>query len=252
MPELERWVLHRLHELDGIVRKTCDEFEFHLLFAALHNFCAADLSAFYFDIRKDALYCDAASSLRRRACCSVLDTLFSCLTAWLAPILCFTAEEAWLQRFPGEKESVHRRLFPQLPAEWHDPALAARWQAIRRLRRVVTGAMEVERREKRIGASLQAHPTVYAGAADLQALAGQDLAEIAIASAVTLVEGEGPPGAFRQDDVEGVAVEVGRASGGRCERCWKVLDEVGEDAAGLCRRCAAVVATTTASARAGR
>ncbi len=240
MPELERWVLHRLHELDRTVRKACDDFDFHIMFAALHNFCAADLSAFYFDIRKDALYCDAASSPRRRACRSVLDSLFSCLTAWLAPILCFTAEEAWLQRFPGERESVHRRRFPQLPQEWRDDGLAARWQTVRRLRRVVTGAMEVERREKRIGASLQAHATVYATAADLRALAGQDVAEIAIASAVTLVEGEGPAGAFRQDDVDGIAVEVGRASGSRCARCWKVLDEVGEDA--LCRRCAAVVA----------
>ena len=249
MPELERWVLHRLCELDRTVRRACDDFGFHVLFSALHNFCAADLSAFYFDIRKDALYCDAASSLRRRACRSVLDSLFSCLTAWLAPILCFTAEEAWLQRFPGERESVHRRPFPQLPPRWCDEALAARWQAIRRLRRVVTGAMEVERREKRLGASLQAHPTVHATAADLRALADQDLAEIAIASAVTLVEGEGPPGAFRLDDVAGVAVEVGRASGARCARCWKVLDEVGEEAEALCRRCAAVVAAVPEAGR---
>ena len=249
MPELERWVLHRLCELDRTVRRACDDFGFHVLFAALHNFCAADLSAFYFDIRKDALYCDAASSLRRRACRSVLDSLFSCLTAWLAPILCFTAEEAWLQRFPGEQESVHRRPFPQLPPRWCDEALAARWQAIRRLRRVVTGAMEVERREKRLGASLQAHPTVHATAADLRALAGQDLAEIAIASTVTLVEGEGPSGAFRLDDVAGVAVEVGRASGARCARCWKVLDEVGEEAEALCRRCAAVVAAVPEAGR---
>ena len=249
MPELERWVLHRLCELDRTVRRTCDDFGFHILFAALHHFCAADLSAFYFDIRKDALYCDAASSLRRRACRSVLDSLFSCLTAWLAPILCFTAEEAWLQRFPGEKESVHRRPFPQLPQRWRDEALAARWQTIRRLRRVVTGAMEVERREKRLGASLQAHPTVHATAADLRALADQDLAEIAIASAITLVEGEGPPGAFRLDDVAGVAVEVGRASGARCARCWKVQDEVGEGTETLCRRCAAVVAALPEAGR---
>ena len=240
MPELERWILHRLLEIDGIVRKVCEDFDFHTMFVVLHSFCATELSAFYFDIRKDALYCDTADSARRRACRTVLDILFSCLTAWLAPILCFTAEEAWFLRFPGEKASVHRRLFPDIPESWRDDALAARWETVRRIRRVMTGAMEIERRERRIGSSLQAHPVVYAPARELAALEGLDMAEIAISSQTTLTEGQGPDGAFRLEDIADISVEVGLAVGARCARCWKVLAEVGDDAAhrSLCVRCA--------------
>ncbi|MGH6913564.1 MAG: isoleucine--tRNA ligase, partial [Geminicoccales bacterium] len=120
MPELERWVLHRLAELDLLVRECNEAFDFPRLYGALHNFCATDLSAFYFDVRKDALYCDRPDALRRRAARTVLDRLFSCLTAWLAPVLVFTAEEAWLTRFPSEGDSVHLRRFPEVPSVWHD------------------------------------------------------------------------------------------------------------------------------------
>ncbi|MEM8501481.1 MAG: class I tRNA ligase family protein, partial [Pseudomonadota bacterium] len=245
MPELERWVLHRLVELDKVVREACDNFDFHELFVAVHNFCATDLSAFYFDIRKDALYCDRADAKRRRAARTVLDVLFDCLTAWLAPILCFTTEEAWLTRFPGEGESVHRRVFPDVPGAWRDDALAKKWQRVRRLRRVVTGALEVERREKRIGASLQAHPKVYATAEDIAALDGLDLAEIAITSSATLIEGVAPDDAFRLDDVADIGVVPGFADGQKCERCWMVLDDVGRDPIypALCARCADAVAS---------
>ena len=143
------------------------------LYSALHNFCATDLSAFYFDVRKDSLYCDRPDSIRRRAARTVLDQLFACLTAWLAPVLVFTAEEAWLARFPSEDDSVHLRLFPEIPAAWHDPALGARWERIRRVRRVVTGALEVERREKRIGSSLEAAPQVFVSGDDARAARGR-------------------------------------------------------------------------------
>ena len=239
MPELERWVLHRLSELDGLVRRSCHDFDFHALYVTLHNFCAVDLSAFYFDMRKDALYCDRVDSPRRRAARTVLDELFSCLTAWLAPILCFTAEEAWLQRNPGADSSVHLRQFPEPPPEWRDDGLVAKWRTIRRLKRVITGALEVERRAKRIGSSLQAHPEVYAGANYVAALDGESLAEIAITSGVTLIEEAPPEGAFALDDVPGVGVVPGLAEGARCARCWQVLAEVGErpDSPELCRRC---------------
>ena len=245
MPELERWVLHRLTEIDAEVRRCCDDFDFHTLFTALHNFCASDLSALYFDVRKDTLYCDPATSLGRRAARSVLDELFSYLTAWLAPILPFTAEEAWLNRFPSDDDSVHLRLFPEPPAEWRDDALAQKWTTVRRLRRVVTGALEVERREKRIGSSLQANPTVYATADYIAALDGLDLAEIAITSAAVLVEGAAPDGAFAIDDIAGVGVAAGLAEGEKCGRCWRVLPEVGHLAghADLCRRCVDAVAS---------
>jgi isoleucyl-tRNA synthetase len=244
MPELERWVLHRLSGLDALVRKGCNDYDFHRLFRELHDFCAVDLSAFYFDIRKDSLYCDAVTDVRRRAARTVLDELFSCLTAWLAPITCFTAEEAWLCRFGGERDSVHLRTFPEVPAAWRDDALAAKWEKIRKVRRAVTGALEVERAEKRIGSSLQAAPRVYVTADYMAALHGLDAAEIAITSDLELIEGEAPEGAFTLDEIAGVAVVPVLAEGGKCERCWRVLPEVGgrPEAPGTCGRCADAVA----------
>ncbi|ABS61910.1 isoleucyl-tRNA synthetase [Parvibaculum lavamentivorans DS-1] len=230
MPELERSILHRLAELDDLVRKAYADYDFKRVTHTLSNFMNVDLSAFYFDIRKDTLYCDAPSSLRRRACRTVLDELFSRLTAWLAPVLCFTTEEVWLTRFPGDEASVHLRTFPETPAEWRDEALAAKWRKVRELRRVVTGALEVERREKRIGASLEAAPDVYVSKPDyVAALKGVDLAELAIASQATLIEGEGPADAFRLDDVPGVAVVAKLAEGRKCARSWRILPEVGTD-----------------------
>jgi isoleucyl-tRNA synthetase len=249
MPELERWVLHRLAELDRLVRETNAGFDYPRLYSALHNFCAIDLSAFYFDVRKDSLYCDRPDSLRRRAARTVLDQLFACLTAWLAPVLVFTAEEAWLARLPSEDDSVHLRRFPDVPAAWHDPALGARWERIRRVRRVVTGALEVERREKRIGSSLEAAPKVFVTGDDARVLADVDLAELAITSAIEVREAPAPPGAFAMDDVAGVGVLPARAGGQKCARCWQILPEVGEDptAPELCRRCRDAVAARAAA-----
>ncbi|HSR71276.1 MAG TPA: class I tRNA ligase family protein, partial [Kiloniellales bacterium] len=254
MPELERWVLHRLAELDGVVRQGAADFDFHSIYQALHGFCAVDLSAFCFDVRKDSLYCDRADSPRRRACRTVLDHLFDCLTAWLAPILCFTAEEAWWARGgEGRAPSVHLRAYPELPADWRDPALAERWAKVRELRRVVTGALEIERAEKRIGSSLAAHPVVHlAERPDLAAaVEGLDLAEIAITSDLTLEAGPVPDGAFTLAEVPGVGVIVGLAEGAKCERCWRVLPEVGShpDAPGTCGRCADAVQHLGAAAQ---
>ena len=244
MPELERWVLHRLAGLDRLVREANKDFAFARLYSSLHNFCATDLSAFYFDVRKDVLYCDRADSMRRRAARTVLDHLFQCLTAWLAPVLVFTAEEAWLTRFPSEEGSVHLRLFPEPPAGWLDPELAARWERIRRVRRVVTGALEVERREKRIGSSLEAAPQVFVGEDDARLLATVDLAELAITSGIEVIAGTPPAGAFALDDTPGVGVVPKLAEGTRCARCWQSYATV--DADGLCARCADAVAALAA------
>ena len=244
MPGLEHWILHRLHETDAVVRKGCADFDFHAIYQALHKFCAVDLSAFYFDVRKDTLYCGRPDSIHRRACRTVLDRVFDCLTAWLAPILCFTAEEAWQARGAAAAEdSVHLRLFPELPETWRDHDLDRTWQKIRALRRVVTGALEVEREAKRIGSSLQAHPVIYADRSHLAALDGIDLAEIAITSDATLSGAAAPEDAFRLDDVTGVAVVVGAAQGTKCQRCWKILPEVGAHAVfpDVCGRCADAV-----------
>jgi len=242
MPELERWVLHRLNELDGKMRQACNDYHFHAVFTELHNFCTVELSAFYFDIRKDTLYCERSDSTLRRACRTVLDEVFNCLTTWLAPFICFTAEEAWLARNP-DADSVHLRLFPDVPDEWHDEALATKWNKVRELRRVVTGALEIERAEKRIGSSLQALPTVYVTADYVTALNGVDLAELSITSAATLVEGEAPADAFVLDDVPGVGVVPALAQGEKCERCWKIAEDVGVNSAHptVCGRCADAV-----------
>ncbi|MEP1208195.1 MAG: isoleucine--tRNA ligase [Rhizobiaceae bacterium] len=234
MPELERLMLHRLAELNGTVRDGYDAFDFKRVFAQLNNFMNVELSAFYFDIRKDALYCDAPSSLRRKAALHVVSHLFDCLTAWLAPMLCFTMEEAWLQRYP-DAGSVHLRQFPEIPGEWRDPELAAKWHKVRSVRRVVTGALEVVRRTEKdhpdhIGSSLEAAPIVHVTDTDLAAaLKGLDMAEICITSDITLSHETAPANAFTTDDVQGVAVVHNRAKGHKCARSWRVLPEVGSD-----------------------
>jgi isoleucyl-tRNA synthetase len=243
MPELERWVLHRLAELDQLIRRSVDTFDFHGMFTAVHNFCAVDLSAFYFDIRKDRLYCDAPDDIRRRAVRTVFDRCLDCLVRWLAPVICFTAEEAWLARHgdaPGS--SVHLELFADVPAGWRDDALGERWSRLRDLRRVVTGALELERGAKRLGSSLQATVELFVPAVLAQQLRDVDLAELCITSAGTVRPEPAPDGAFTIPDVPDVGVRVSAAPGNRCERCWRVLPEVGRvpSHTDLCHRCAAV------------
>ncbi len=226
-------MLHRLIELDALVRQAYADFDYKRIFAALSSFMTSDLSAFYFDIRKDALYCDPISSKTRRACLHVLDHLFRCTVTWLAPMLPFSAEEAWLARYPsvlgaGTPEpardaSVHLQLFADLPASWRNDALAEKWRKVRLVRRVVTGALEIERAHKRIGSSLEAAPVVY--------VCDPDLFAALVTSAATLVAGEGPQTAFRLDEVPGVAVEVRLAQGEKCARSWKILPSVGSDPA---------------------
>ncbi|HUI14379.1 MAG TPA: isoleucine--tRNA ligase [Xanthobacteraceae bacterium] len=229
MPELERLMLHRLAELDPLIRQAYADFDYKRIFAALSAFMTVDLSAFYFDIRKDALYCDPYSSTTRKACLTVLDHLFRATVCWLAPMLCFTAEEAWLARDPAAA-SVHLEPFPQIPAAWRDDALADKWRKLRNVRRVVTGALELERAAKRVGSSLEAHPLVYIADSDLFATAADaDLAELCITSGAALVEGEGPQEAFRLPDVAGVAVFPELAKGKKCARSWKISPSVGQD-----------------------
>jgi isoleucyl-tRNA synthetase len=245
MPELERYVLHRLTELDARVRAAVQTYDWTGLVPELHGFCAADLSAFYFDIRKDALYCDAPSSPRRRACRTVLDQVHRCLCAWFAPTLVFTAEEAWVARF-GEESSIHLEQFPVLPADWHQPALAAKWERLRTLRRRVTVPLEEARQKNLIGASLQAVADIPLPPDDAALLDAEGWAELAIVSAATVravgADEAGP---------EPPPVTVNRAPGEKCLRCWRVLPEVGQSHAhpGLCRRCeAAIAAPADASA----
>jgi isoleucyl-tRNA synthetase len=230
MPELERYMLHRLAEVDSEIGAAYEAFDFKRGFASLFTFLTNDLSAFYFDVRKDALYCDPASSRTRRACLTVVDRLFRTLVTRLAPLLPFTAEEAWQARHPSVDGSVHLELFALADQAWRDEALAAKWDKIRRVRRVVTGALEIERAGKRIGSSLEAAPVVHIADPELRAaLVDVDLAEIAITSAITIDGGEGPADAFRLPEIAGVAIVPVRAEGRKCARSWKVSPEVGSD-----------------------
>ena len=242
MPELERWVLHRLWQMDKGIREACKTYDFHGLFNELHHFCAIELSAFYFDMRKDVVYCDASNSLRRRAARTVLDTLYDCLVKWLAPFICFTAEEVWLARNPSDDGSIHLQQFPDVPEAWRDDALAEKWSHVRCLRRAVTGALEKERAAKTIGSSLQAHPVVTAPADLIAACADLDMADVCITSDITLQEGVPTADMFTLEDVPEVGVVVNTADGEKCARCWKVLPDVGAQThPGVCGRCSDAV-----------
>ena len=238
MTELEQWVLHRLAELDTRVRDGYTAYDFQGVFQAIFTFATVDLSAFYFDVRKDVLYCDG-DTVERRAARTVLDILFHRLTTWLAPVLVFTMEEVWLERFGGEDSSVHLIDIPETPAEWLNPELAEKWAMIRRVRRVVTAALEVQRTEKVIGASLEAAPVLYlADQAVKDVLEQMPFADICITSDLTLSTDAAPSDAFTMAEVEGVAVSFVKAEGEKCGRCWKILPDVGtHNHAGVCGRC---------------
>ena len=242
MPELERYILHRLAEMDALVREKASVYDYNPIFHALYQFCIVDLSAFYFDIRKDALYCDRPDALRRRASRTVLDAIFTRLISWFAPILSFTAEEAWLARHGEGADSVHLNLWPETPESWRDEGLAGKWRRIRRVRGVVTSALEVMRRDKVIGSSLQASVSVsVTDAADMQAFDGLDPAEIFITSQADIAVGVPGDTAFRKEGTDDIGVVSSVAAGEKCQRCWVVLPEVAEHGA-LCRRCADAVA----------
>ena len=243
MPELEQWVLHRLAELDVEVRRGYAAFDFQGVFQKLFTFATTDLSAVFFDVRKDALYCDAANSLRRRSARTVLDLLFHRLTTWLAPILVFTMEDVWLSRFPGADSSVHLQDMPETPSDWLNPELAAKWVGLRAARRATIAALEVQRSAKVIGASLEAAPVVHVeDAALLAALKSVNFAELSITSAVQLTADPAPAEAFRLPEVPGVAVVFEMAPGEKCARCWQILPDVGTHSHPCtCARCNAAL-----------
>ncbi|MBL8538154.1 MAG: isoleucine--tRNA ligase [Hyphomonadaceae bacterium] len=226
---LERWLYHRLWQLDRVVREAYNTYQFRDALSAIVEFCNVDFSAFYVDVRKDALYCDAPTSLRRRACRTAIDETLSRLTAWLAPILPFTTEEAWLTRHP-EAKSVHLRQFPATPDAWEDDFAGEEMARLREARGVVTGALEVARRDKVIGSALEAAPRVFVADEHLRAaLQSIDFAELCITSGIVIEAGEGPTEAFRSPEVAGVAVLVEKAGGVKCARSWKYFDPMTAD-----------------------
>ena len=235
LPELEQLVLHQLYEMDEKIRAAIKGYDFTRLAKLLHDFCNENLSAFYFDIRKDRLYCDAPDGFERRATRTVMGAIYLHLTAWLAPILSFTAEEAWQYRPEGvfeAVESVHLRQFANVPAAWHNTALADKWRIIGAVRDEVLAMAEPHRASKEIGSSLEVSPVIKAGKTFTTEFDGVDLAEICITSSVQVEEIE---------DDRKCAVEFARAKGEKCQRCWKVLPEVAGHADHLCQRCDHVV-----------
>ncbi len=234
LPELEQLVLHRLFEMDKKVRGCIEDYEFTKLAKALHDFCNDDLSAFYFDIRKDSLYCDAPDSDRRRACRSVMAQVFSCLSAWLAPILCFTAEEAWSHRPEGvfeDAESIHLREFPQVPDGWKNDALADKWEKVKVFRSIIFENLERMRKEQLIGSSLEANIKIDLHEEHADQLKDIDWAELCIVS-------QAEAKFIKAPELEGMALSWNsqKAPGEKCERCWQVLPEVAENG-DLCNRC---------------
>ncbi len=229
MPELERYMLDRLANMDEFVRGCIENYEFGKLAKALHDFCNQELSAFYFDIRKDSLYCDRTDSFERRACRTVMAEIFDCLTAWLAPIVSFTAEEAWSHRPEGvfeDASSVHLRDFPSVSENWKSEGLASKWAEIITVRKDVSAAIEPLRASKELGSSLEAMPTVQTQSESVLAMA-DEMADICITSSVRVLSGA-------------PSVVIEKAEGEKCERCWKVLPEVDAQTK-LCNRCTGAV-----------
>jgi isoleucyl-tRNA synthetase len=230
MPELERLMLSGLARLDEVVREAYATFDFKRIYFALSDFMTSDLSAFYFDIRKDRLYCDPASSKERHAALTVIDRLFDCLVRWLAPMIPFTTDEAWSERH-GDGSTVHLERFADVPAAWRNEALDAKWEKVHRLRRVVLGALEEVRVAKKIGSSLEAKAVLFLSDPELvAALEGVDMAEVAITSGFELRPyALAPENAFRLPNEKDVAVAIAPVAGRKCARSWRYSEEVGTD-----------------------
>ena len=230
MPELEKYILHKLYLINQKVREGYDNYDLKGVFQALLNFSNIDLSSFYFDIRKDSLYCDSPNSNIRKSTRTVLDILFNYLVSWFAPILCFTSEEVRKTRFPDLKDSIHEHSFLEINKEWINDNLYEKWEKIRTVRKVVTGAIELERKEKRIGSSLEAFPIIYISDKQyIDIFKDIDLAEIFITSQAEMKLEENPSEAFKIEEIQGVSVICNLAEGNKCSRSWKVLPEVGTD-----------------------
>jgi isoleucyl-tRNA synthetase len=237
MPELERYMLHLLADMDAKLKVAVNDFDFNSYVRLLTDFANEDLSAFFFDIRKDCLYCDAPTDPKRMAYRTVLDILFHALVRYAAPVLVFTSEEVWQTRFP-DADSVHFSDWPEVDAGWVNTDLGSNWDRLRRLRTGVTEAIEPLRREKTIGSSLQAGVRARVKEEELRVLANkleaQELADLFIVS-VAEVTG------FADDTIEDlIVVDVKPTTNHKCGRCWRHLPEVVEDGA-LCGRCEDVV-----------
>ncbi len=241
MPELERYILSKLYDLDVLLRKSIKELDFNKFYTELHNFCSNDLSAFYFDIRKDTVYCDRPDDPKRIACLDVMTEVFVCLAHWLAPVLSFTAEEAW-KAYDPSAGSIHLGAFPTIPSEWKDTELEAKWAELQSIRKTITEAIEVERAAKTVGSSLECEVNIYVSDLEtLKMLEVADISELAIVSKATLINAQTPANAHINDGMN-IGVVVKKISGLKCDRCWKISTDVAPNnteygSVNLCERC---------------
>ena len=232
-PDLEKFILHRLCEIDKTIQECVKTFNFHLMFTTLLNFCSNDLSAFYFDIRKDVIYCDVKKSIERRSARTLLDIIFNYLVRWFAPSLSFTTEEAWKSR--NNDSSIHLEDFLITPESYKNSKVNDIWMTLKQIRKVITGALEKKRADKIIGSSLEAHIDIYLEKSILEKVKNYQLDEISITSSFELHEINSNSQGFSLEEVPHVKVEVSKTSGQKCQRCWKYKKQLLRDE--ICSRC---------------
>lgn len=234
LPELEKWVLHRISELSTELNNCINTYDINKYFSLLVTFCAADLSPFFFDIRKDSLYCDWKFDKKRMAYRSVLKILFEHLIRFLAPIISFTAEEAWLSYNKGGL-SIHLEKYLEPNKAWLNSDLDIKMKKIKEIRRVVTTALELARKDKKIGSSLQARVVLFDPSSLLDKSEEKFWEEISITSSFEIRNEEIPADAFKSEEFKNIGVSVEISPGKKCERCWKYTDDINE--ANICQRC---------------
>ena len=239
LPDLEKYILFKIWEINKIIEESIKENNYHKIYKELLIFCSNDLSSFYFDIRKDCLYCDNELSKKRKSCRSTLKIIFNFLTAWFAPILCFTTEEAWLSGNFDNKESIHLRTFPKANEKWGDKNFGDKWKEIINIRKVVTSAIEIEREKKIIGSSLEASTELTVSKKIKNYLNNINLNDLFIVSSAKIVN-KLSGDAFSLDGINGTKVKIKKADGLKCERCWIISKEV-KNNKNLCNRCQSVV-----------
>jgi len=233
-PELERYILHKIFTLDKAFEKYFKEYNFHKLYKELLNFCSLDLSAFYFDIRKDVLYCDDLKSTKRKICINLLSLTLEILLKWFAPILSFTTEEIFQIINTEKKSSIHLENFPKIPKNWEDKKLYEKWEKLKVIRNVVNAGIEVKRSNKDIGSSLEADIEIFLGKEYLELVKGINLPEYFITSIASVKNIISDNKIFKLDDISNVGVLVKKAKGEKCSRCWKILENP-------CERCSSVL-----------
>jgi len=237
MPDLEKYILNKVSQMNTELKSLVQKHDYHGIFVKLLNFCTLDLSAFYFDIRKDSLYCDGKDSLKRRSVSTCLHILFDFLSKWFSPIISFTSEEAWQSRHQDNSTSILSQTITDKDFTYSYSNLEKIFDELKRVRKSVTAALEIKRNEKLIGSSLQAKAIIYIPSEIKQILSTLDLAEMCIVSGVEIKDiAEKTPSSMNFEE-EDIFVDISLAEGDKCQRCWTILPEVKDNQDHLCSRC---------------